>query len=249
MNADASGIDYTAPMEQHQSWYSLREYYLRTRADLPPPARLLVSEFLRCVPETIWFTYPAHLPHASLHPPDRKTFWQTTNAYDAYIPVEDLNDGWRKNGSVGQELYGAGAAFQIASLTCTPVPEAGVVVYCEYPLLETPRWDASKGKLVLRVGGVGSHSAKLEISPLPGSSGPKGWFAAGSKTPGGTVSPFAPEGNKTLADKKNKGTGQASGSPATAFKWVPVARTAENAVGVSMVRMTIPGDSLVTVGP
>ncbi|MBC7806844.1 MAG: hypothetical protein H7145_11915, partial [Akkermansiaceae bacterium] len=196
MNADASGLDYTAPMEQHQSWCSLREYYQRTRADLPPPARLLVSEFLRCVPETIWFTYPAHLPPASLYPMDRKTFWQTTNAYDAYIPVEDLNDGWRKNGYVGQELYGAGAAFQIASLTCTPVPQAGILVYCEYPLLETPRWDARKGELVLRVGGVGSHSAKLEISSLPGSDGPKGWFVAGAKTPGGVVSPPTPGVNK-----------------------------------------------------
>ncbi|MBC7805483.1 MAG: hypothetical protein H7145_04965 [Akkermansiaceae bacterium] len=149
---------------------------------------------------------------------------------------------------MGQELYGAGAAFQIASLTCTPVPQAGILVYCEYPLLETPRWDARKGELVLRVGGVGSHSAKLEISSLPGSDGPKGWFVAGAKTPGGVVSPLAPGVNKPLPKEKNKGAGKANGSHATASRRIPVIRTAENAVGASTVRMTVPGDSLLTIG-
>jgi hypothetical protein len=36
LNADASGIDYIAAMEQYQCWYSLREYYRLTEGVLPP---------------------------------------------------------------------------------------------------------------------------------------------------------------------------------------------------------------------
>jgi hypothetical protein len=163
INPDASGIDYIAPMEQHQAWYSLREYYLRSYSQLDPAPQLLVTEFLRYAPQTVWYAYPAYLPAASLH--QGPAFWNTDNDYRLYIPVEDLSDGWRKNGSVGQEVYGAGGVFSIASHAYTLVPEAGLLVFSEYPLLKC-QWDPKAKSLLLQVGGTSAFRGKVEVRPL-----------------------------------------------------------------------------------
>ncbi|MBI3922793.1 MAG: hypothetical protein HY318_15340 [Armatimonadetes bacterium] len=168
LNADASGIDYIAAMEQHQCWYALRQYYLLTREVLPPFAKCLVSEFIRYAPMTIWCAYPPHLPPESLH--QGPAFWKTINAYEAYIPVEDLNDGWRKNGSVGQEIYGAGAAFNVANESYTRIPQAGITLFCEYPVLKA-EWDDKQKTLRVQIGGVSHHEAKVEIRFDPKLSG------------------------------------------------------------------------------
>jgi hypothetical protein len=137
---------------------------------------------------TIWDAYPPHLPPASLH--QGKAFWGTTNLYDLYIPVEDLNDGWRRNGSVGQELYGAGAAFNIATEAYTRLPEAGLLLFCEYPLLKAA-WDSKQRTLTAHVGGVAQHEAKLEVRFDRARSG---W-----QRPGDLKATCAPEGRPEAA--------------------------------------------------
>ncbi len=169
LNPDASGIDYIAPMEEHQSWYSLRQYYLLARRALPNSARRLVAEFLRYAPMTIWDTYPPHLPPESYH--QGKAFWNTTNVYDLYIPLEDLNDGWRRNGSVGQELYGAGAAFNLATEAYTRVSGTGILLFCEYPLLDV-KWESTLRALTAHIGGVTPYGAKMEVRV---GGAPAGW--------------------------------------------------------------------------
>lgn len=50
LNSDASGVFYVAPMEQHQTYRALREYYRQAAEVLPPEANLLVSELIRYIP-------------------------------------------------------------------------------------------------------------------------------------------------------------------------------------------------------
>jgi hypothetical protein len=159
-NSDASGVDYITAADQHQVWYSLSQYYVRADSALSGSARYLTGEALRYIPQVAWYTYPTNLPPESLH--RGVPFWHSKNLYALAIPVEDLNDGWRKNGSVGQELYGAGAAFEFASRAYVRVPEAGVLVYCEYPILKTD-WDAGHKTLTVQVGGSPDQIVKFEI--------------------------------------------------------------------------------------
>lgn len=160
LNADASGIDYIAAMEQYQSWLSLREYYRLTEGVAPSYVGLLVSELIRYIPMTVWAAYPAHLPPGSLH--QGEAFWKTDNHYELAIPLEDINDGWRKNGSVGQELYGAGACFAIRKETQVSIPQAGCTLFSEYPIL-SHEWNAKEGLLTLRLGGSARYRSKVEI--------------------------------------------------------------------------------------
>lgn len=90
-NSDASGVDYITLSDQHWVWAALRDYFLRTHEALPPGARLMVTELLRYAPQAAWYTYPPHLPPASLH--KGKGFWNTDNRFELYLAVEDLNDG------------------------------------------------------------------------------------------------------------------------------------------------------------
>lgn len=163
-NSDASGVDYITPADQHIVWYSLNEYYLRAHTALSSSTRYLVAEALRYVPQSAWYTYPLNLPLASLH--QGVPFWHSKNLYELAIPVEDLNDGWRKNGSVGQELYGAGAAFEFASRAYVRVPDAGVLVFCEYPILKT-EWAADRKALTVHVGGIAGQTVKFELRKDP----------------------------------------------------------------------------------
>lgn len=162
LTSDASGVDYITPSDQHWVWGSLWRYYLLTEAQLPPDVRALVSELIRYAPQVAWYTYPPNLPPESLH--KGKGFWNTVNHFELYLPVEDLNDGWRDNGSVGQMLYGAGAAFDFASEAYTPLPEGKALVYCELPLLHT-EWNAAQKTATLRLGGVPQHAVKIEVQP------------------------------------------------------------------------------------
>lgn len=218
INPDASGIDYIAPMEQHQAWYSLREYYLLCHDRLDPSARLLVSEFLRYAPQTIWYAYPAFLPATSLH--QGPAFWNTDNDYRLYIPVEDLVDGWRKNGSVGQEVYGAGGVFSIASRAYTPVPEAGLLVFSEYPLLKC-QWDPKANSLLLQVGGTNTFPCKVEVRPL---------------IKAGKVMPCAwPDFGHVMARVAPHVTPQIAGKA--------IALSQTSIEGRAVVRTSVPGDS------
>lgn len=166
INADASGIDYIAAMEQYQCWYSLSEYCRLTDGALPPHAVFLVDELIRHIPMTIWSAYPAHLPPSSLH--QGEAFWKSKNRYELAIPLEDISDGWRKNGSVGQEIYGAGACFALVNNTYTAVPQAGCTVFSEHLLMST-EWDASENVLTLRLAGAYRSLGKIEVRGKAGS--------------------------------------------------------------------------------
>lgn len=50
-----------------------------------------------------------------------------------WIALEDLQDGWQKSGTVGQEVYGAGNAFGILPRHYLRVPGEEFMVYVDYP--------------------------------------------------------------------------------------------------------------------
>lgn len=111
---DPSCLDYIAPLEQHQAWRSLLEYRRLAGDALPKSIAGLVDGFLLHGPAPVYATYPCNIPAEARQPP-AETFWKTVNDYQLQIPIEDVCDGWHQLGGVGQEVYGAGAAFEFAS--------------------------------------------------------------------------------------------------------------------------------------
>lgn len=51
-----------------------------------------------------------------------------------WVALEDLHDGWEKNGAVGQEVYGAGNAFGIMPRHYIRVPGKDFLIFTDYPL-------------------------------------------------------------------------------------------------------------------
>jgi len=60
-----------------------------------------------------------------------------------WIALEDLQDGWLKSGTVGQEVYGAGNAFGILPRHYLQVPGEEFLIYVDYP---TAGFSARKGQ-------------------------------------------------------------------------------------------------------
>jgi hypothetical protein len=50
------------------------------------------------------------------------------------VPVEDVGEGWKRAGTVGQEVYGASAPFIIATRHCHTVPNEEFTIHCNYPV-------------------------------------------------------------------------------------------------------------------
>ena len=60
-----------------------------------------------------------------------------------WIALEDLQYGWLKSGTVGQEVYGAGNAFGILPRHYLQVPGEEFMIYVDYP---TAGFNSKKGQ-------------------------------------------------------------------------------------------------------
>jgi hypothetical protein len=126
------------PKEQYEAWLNLIEYLRLTHDALPAEVEMLVSEFCRHTLNTMRSAFAPLMPPEStaLRPQLRRHVEQA--ALELYIPLEDIRDGWRQSGQIGQELYGAGMALTFAAHAYTSL-RPGMTVYSEYPLVN---WDS-----------------------------------------------------------------------------------------------------------
>lgn len=114
-----AGAGVITPMEQHHSWSYLREYRQLAASSLPPGLRQLLDGFIDYTPTVMKYTLPPFLPAAALV--IGPTVYDSWNVAAFHIPLEDLRDGWQKSGSLGQQIYGAGAPFVFAAELTTGV--------------------------------------------------------------------------------------------------------------------------------
>ena len=156
--------EYTAVFEAFESFAAFHQMFEHAGDALPDSARLLVTEYCRHLLSRAWFYYPGELPEECLAKEIRNGHLDQSLA----IPMEDLYPIGDPAGAVGQEVYGAGAAFAFATRTFHTVPDAPFQVACEYPVTVL---SADANCIALRVHGVPACSCRLKLisadGPLP----------------------------------------------------------------------------------
>lgn len=158
---------YTAAYEEQEVFSAIHNFLNEAEGldELLPSVRLLLAECLRHTINRVSYYYPPRLPKDVLA--EKKDV--KTGEIDAslWISLEDLQDGWKRSGQVGQEVYGAGIAFGIVPRQYYRVKEGGFMIFCEYPILNFRK----KGSTVtFYAGGDGQFAIRMAVIPDSGNS-------------------------------------------------------------------------------
>ncbi len=105
-------VDYIAAKELYESVLWLKEYYLLVGDKLPDYLKSLLNEFFKYSNTVAKYTLPEFLPPETIE--KKPNIGVIVRNYT--IPIEDLRFGFRKNGIIGQEIYGAGEPIVLATL-------------------------------------------------------------------------------------------------------------------------------------
>lgn len=131
---------YTAVYEEQEVFCALHDYLKHAEGiDILPSVSLLIAEYIRYLVDRAVYYYPPVLPAEMME--EKPKIGEVDQKL--WIALEDLQDGWLKSGSVGQEVYGAGNAFGILPRHYLRVPGQHFMVYVDYP---TSGFSARKGQ-------------------------------------------------------------------------------------------------------
>lgn len=131
---------YTAVYEEQEVFCAFHDYLKHAEdIEILPSAKLLIAEYIRYLIDRAVFYYPAMLPADMLE--EKPKIGEIDSKL--WIALEDLQDGWLKSGTVGQEVYGAGNAFGILPRHYLQIPDEPFMVYTDYP---TSGFNAQKGR-------------------------------------------------------------------------------------------------------
>ena len=153
---------YMAIYECFDSFAAFEHYLDDSGPDLEPAARMLIAEYCKYALHRAWYYYPDALPPEAISPKQRET-----NGYvdrKLSFPLEDLYPDGQLAGQVGQEVYGAGAAFIFATRSFHPVEGAPFRLYCDHFVRSMERTDDRT--LTLTLDGGETCTAGLSIVRL-----------------------------------------------------------------------------------
>ena len=119
---------YMAIYECFDSFAAFERYLQDSGPDLDPAVRMLISEYCKYALDRAWFYYPDALPPEVLATEVRNGHIDRNLSF----PLEDLYGDGQPAGQVGQEIYGAGAAFVFASRAFHLVEGAPFLVFCDH---------------------------------------------------------------------------------------------------------------------
>ena len=148
---------YMALYECFDSFAAFERYLKDGGPDLDPAALLMVSDYCKYALDRAWYYYPDALPAEMLSEEPRNGHIDAKLSF----PVEDLYVGGDKAGQVGQEIYGAGAAFVFASRVFHHVEGAPFDMFCNAFLLASDR--TSDQSLSFHLGGDPAGIANLSL--------------------------------------------------------------------------------------
>lgn len=126
---------YMAMYECFDSFAAFERFLKDSGPDLDPGVRMLLSEYCRYALDRAWFYYPDALPPEAIAGKSRNSYVDRKLSF----PVEDLYVDGQPAGQVGQEIYGAGAAFVFASRAFHNVQDAPFRLFCDHFLLASER--------------------------------------------------------------------------------------------------------------
>jgi len=91
---------------------------------------MLIAEYCKYAIDRAWFYYPDALPAEAISPKQRESNGHVDHGLS--FPLEDLYPDGQLAGQVGQEIYGAGAAFVFATRAFHHVEGAPFRLYCDH---------------------------------------------------------------------------------------------------------------------
>ncbi|MFW2829396.1 hypothetical protein [Sphingomonas sp. ID0503] len=153
---------YMAMYECFDSFVAFEQYLNDGGPDLEPEARMLVSEYCKYVLSRAWYYYPDALPSEAIADKQREANGHIDPKLS--FPLEDLYPDGQQAGQVGQEVYGAGAAFIFASRAFHNVDGAPFRLYCDYLVRSIER--TGDRALTLSLDGGDTCTANLRLVRL-----------------------------------------------------------------------------------
>lgn len=149
---------YMAIYECFDAYTAFEQYLDDSGPDLEPAARMLIAEYCRYAVDRAWYYYPDALPTEAIAPKQREHNGHVDRKLS--FPLEDLYPDGQPAGQVGQEIYGAGAAFVFATRTFHHVEDAAFLLYCDHFVRAMER----TGERVLSITLDGGETCKAGIS-------------------------------------------------------------------------------------
>lgn len=121
---------YNAAYEEQEVFAGLTNYLKEARSiKIPSSVRMLLAELVKYTITRLPYYYPPLLPEDIIA--DKSKTGEVDK--NLWVPLEDLQDGWKSSGEVGQEVYGAGIGFGVVSRHYFQIGNAGHMIYIEYP--------------------------------------------------------------------------------------------------------------------
>jgi hypothetical protein len=151
---------YMALYECFDSFAAFERYLKDSGPDLDAQVRLLLTEYCRYALDRAWFYYPDALPEEAIAPEQREHNGHIDRGLS--FPVEDLYVDGQPAGQVGQEIYGAGAAFVFASRCFHTVRDAPFRMFCDHFLLASER--PAERALSFQLAGCEGREANLSLT-------------------------------------------------------------------------------------
>ncbi|MGE7206401.1 hypothetical protein ACQKJZ_12050 [Sphingomonas sp. NPDC019816] len=150
---------YMAMYECFDSFVAFEQYLNDGGPDLEPEARMLIGEYGRYALSRAWFYYPDALPPEAIADQQREANGHVDK--DLSFPLEDLYPDGQPAGQVGQEVYGAGAAFIFASRAFHMVEGAPFHLFCDMLVRAVER--IGDRALAIQLDGSETQTANLRL--------------------------------------------------------------------------------------
>lgn len=150
---------YMAIYECFDSFAAFEKYLDDSGPDLEPAARMLVAEYCKYALDRAWYYYPDALPPEAISPKQRESNGHIDRKLS--FPLEDLYPDGQPAGQVGQEIYGAGAAFIFATRAFHKIEGAPFRLYCDHFLRAMER--TGERSLTLTLDGGETCTAGLSV--------------------------------------------------------------------------------------
>jgi hypothetical protein len=148
---------YMAAYEAFECFMAFDEYLQIGGKDLPRAVRLLLAEYWRYALDVLWSFYPDALPPDALADKIRNGHIDPKLSF----PLEDIYGDGQKAGQVGQEIYGCGAAFALASRAFAECSGSPYRVFAEYPMKAA----CKEGELQIDVFGAPDATVRIRLIP------------------------------------------------------------------------------------
>jgi hypothetical protein len=148
-----------ALLECSESFLAFRSLLRDSVTGLLPSAHFLLDEYCRYALDRAWFYFPQELPAEAVAKEARSGRIDRSLAF----PLEDLYLDGSEAGQVGQEVYGAGAAFIFAAGAFHRIDGAPFEIFADSLVLGWERPSERAARLTL--GGSPEGRARVLLRP------------------------------------------------------------------------------------